>query len=163
MIAGNAVRIREHVRMFKFGDVYDLCDPGSGEVIGEAREKLSLGIKIARLLMSKRMLPVAIDLTVNGTTAPVATIRKGFTFWRARVEIRDATGTVLGILRAPVLSLFKYFDILSETGEKIGGVKGNLIGWNYSIEGAGGSRWARWRSNGRASRRRSSPRRTGTS
>ncbi len=138
MITPNVIGIREHARILKFGDVYDLWDPVTGAVIGEARERMSLLLKLGRMFMSKRVLPVGIDITLAGMPGAVATIRKGWTFWRAKVEIRGADGGLLGVLQAPVLSLFTYFNILSEAGEKIGGVKGNLMGWNYTIEGARG-------------------------
>lgn len=139
MISGNEVGIRERVRLFKFEDVYDLVDPVTGETVGEARERLSTILKFARLIIGKRVLPMEIGIRHAGSAAPVATISKGFTFWRAKVEIRDAGGTVLGVLQAPVLSLFKYFRLLSETGEEIGKVEGNLIGWEFTITGRDGA------------------------
>jgi uncharacterized protein YxjI len=133
--------VKEHVGLFKMSDAYDILDPESKAKIGLARESTPGWVQALRFLLNKRMLPTAVEIIESpddqGRGNLVATIRRGFTLLRAKVQIMVG-GREVGHLRSKLFSIGGGFTIHDATGRQIGEVKGSWTGWNFQILDQGG-------------------------
>lgn len=127
--------IREHVGFLKLSDTYDILDPETKEQLGIAKEKPGALMHLLRLLVNKRFLPTTV-FVYEGASAEdesklLFSIRRGLTFLRAKVDVCDRSGTVLGYFKRKLLSLGGAFFVFDAGGSQIATVKGDWKGWNF--------------------------------
>lgn len=129
----NNLFIKEHTGIFKAANNYDIFDMETKEPLMECREpNLGFMTKVFRFTKYKAMTPFDIFITSNGMT--VVNIKRGVTFFRSVVAVHDETGTQVGSLRK-IFKLFKpSFEMLSPSGEKLGELTGNFVGWEFSLK-----------------------------
>ncbi len=125
--------VREHVGLLKLTDAYDLLDPETGQPVGIARETVSGWLKYLRLLVKKHQLPTRVEIAPAEGQPPVLVLKRGFTFFRAKVEVTDGAGVPLGSLRAKLFSLGGGFHVFSADGQQFAEVKGDWKGWNFKL------------------------------
>jgi uncharacterized protein YxjI len=125
--------IKERVAFMKLSDTYDILDAESGATIGIAQERISGLVKTLRLLLGKRLMPTTVVIAEREGGAPVITLSRGPTFIRALVKVTDGAGKQLGVLRSKFFSFGGGFFVLNASGETVGEVKGNLVGWNFQF------------------------------
>ena len=134
--------IREHVGLLKLADTYDILDPQTHAQLGVAKEEPSMFLQLLGLVMERGMLPTKICVYEGGDAknlgALLFSIHRGFTFFRTRVEIRDAQGGLLGWLKSKLLTLGGAFSVFDAEGREVAGVKGEWIGWNFRLFDAKG-------------------------
>ncbi|MFW5844860.1 MAG: phospholipid scramblase-related protein [Planctomycetota bacterium] len=126
--------IREHVGMLKLADTYDILDPATQQTIGVAREQPGVFVHVLRFLLNKQMLPmrVAVYLGAEPDQAACAfTIKRGFTLFRSRVDVEDASGSKLGWFKSKALSLGGAFRVFDENDQEVALVKGDWKGWHF--------------------------------
>lgn len=133
--------VKEHVGMLKLTDAYDILDPATGKKVGFAHENLSALAKLGRLLIDKRLLPTRVEIKETEDGPAVLVLRRGFTFLRARVEVLDRSGTLLGWFRAKLLTLGGGFFVHNAEGKQVAEVKGDWKGWNFQFVAADGAQW----------------------
>lgn len=135
MLNLNTYFIREHLGILKWSDTYDLLDPATNLQIGIAKEEISGFMKILRLLINKQMLPTQINVyqTADGENlgAMQFSIKRGFTFFRSRVEVLDGQGEPLGYFQSKVFSLGGAFRVFSMDEQEVAMVKGDWKGFNF--------------------------------
>ncbi len=129
----NNLFIKEHTGIFKAANNYDIFDMETKEPLMECREpNLGFLTKIFRFTKYKSMTPFDIYITANGVT--LVNLKRGVTFFRSVVVVYDETGTPVGTLRK-IFKLFKpSFEMLSPSGEKLGELTGNFVGWEFSLK-----------------------------
>jgi hypothetical protein len=128
--------VRERVGFLKFGDVYDLLDPESQQVVGSAREEP--WAPWLRLVVNKRFLPTLVRvLEADGVTIAM-TLRKRATILRVRIEVFAADGRRLGALRNKLLSLSGVIEVLDAEERKIGEFSGGVFSWTRELKDASG-------------------------
>ena len=125
--------IKERVAFMKLSDTYDLLDAETGATIGIAQERISGLVKTLRLLLGKRLLPTTVVIAEHEGGAPLITLSRGPTFLRALVKVTDRAGKQIGVLRSKLFSFGGGFFVLNASGETVGEVKGNLVGWNFQF------------------------------
>jgi uncharacterized protein YxjI len=130
--------IKERVGFLKLTDRYDLYAPEDGRQIGFAQEKVGWFNHLMRLLVSKQMLPTCVEVCEQEAAAPLLTIRRGLTLFRAKVHVMDHTGKPVGYLRSKVLSLGGGFYVFDMGDRQVAEVKGDWKGWNFQMLDAGG-------------------------
>ncbi len=127
--------IREHVGFMKLSDTYDILDPETQVQIGIAKEEISGGMKALRLLVNKKMLPTRINVYAATSGEDIGdlqfSIKRGFTFLRAKVDVLDGQGTDLGYFKAKLFSLGGGFRVFTVDGQEVALVKGDWKGWNF--------------------------------
>lgn len=127
--------IREHVGFLKLADTYDILDPATREMIGIAKETPPVWVILLRFLVNKQMLPTQVHVCEGANPDDVSrrlfSIRRGFTFLRSRVEIRDASGVVVGWFKSKLLSIGGTFLVFDAQGNEVAVVKGDWKGWNF--------------------------------
>lgn len=138
--------IREHVGLFKLSDTYDIFDPNTQMQIGIAQEKPSLLVHILRIVffilsffpfiaISKRNLPTKVMVYAGNNpedeSKRLFSIERGFNLFRARIDICDHKGEVMGYLQNKLITVGCSFYIFDASGQQIAFVQGNWIGWNF--------------------------------
>lgn len=122
--------IRERVGVLKLTNTYDILDPATNQVIGVAKEEPPTWSKFLRLLLSAQMLPTAIYVYDLEGTNPVVSITRGFTFLRAKVQVRSG-GRDLGYFQTKWFSLRGGFNLLDPQNHQVAELKGNWVGWEF--------------------------------
>ncbi len=126
--------VKEHYGMLKLSDTYDILDPESQEKVGMARENISGGMKMLRLLINKKILPTAVDVTEGDENGPVAfRITRGFTFLRSRVMVEDSSGEHIGYFKSKMFSIGGGFYVYDMQDNQVAEVKGNWKGRNFKF------------------------------
>ena len=138
----NHLFIKEHTGIFKAANNYDIFDMETKEPLMECREpNLGIFTKIFRFTKYKAMTPFDIYISTNGFT--VVNIKRGVTFFRSVVAVYDETGPHVGSLRK-IFKLFKpSFEMLSPSGEKLGELTGNFVGWEFALTTTDGQELAK--------------------
>jgi uncharacterized protein YxjI len=131
--------IREHVGLIKFKDTYDILDPDTKAPLGIAKEITPGWVLALRMLLNKRMLPLAVAISAQDGNKRLLTLRRGFTFLRSKVWIEDANGQRIGYFRSKLFSLGGGFLIFDMQGTKIADIKGDWKGWNFRFLDASGT------------------------
>jgi uncharacterized protein YxjI len=119
--------IKEHVGMMKLHDTYDIFDAETNEQVGVAKETISTFATILRLLVNKQLIPTTVTVT-DMDDEVVFKIHRPFSLWRARVNIENADGEVLG----------GGFYVYDNNDEQFAEVKGDWKGWNFKFLTADG-------------------------
>lgn len=131
--------VREHVGVLRIKDVYDILDPRDGSQVGEAREVVPGWVVALRFLLNKQMLPTTVEIRDVVADRVVVRLRRGFTFFRAKVWIEGGDGTRLGYFRSKILSLGGGFVVYDTADARFAEVKGDWKGWNFRFLDKDGS------------------------
>jgi len=127
----NTIIVNEEMSILRFENKYQLMNE-NGELVGYVCQKLSTGAKIARLFMSKAMLPF--ELEIQDTDQKVlATIKRGFTLFMSKVDVLNSNDKLIGRFQGKLKLLGTRFDLEDEDGKKLGKIEGNLTGWDFKI------------------------------
>jgi uncharacterized protein YxjI len=124
--------VKEKVKFFKSHQTYDIFDYDSQEHIGTAEEKISGLVKTLRWFISKQLMPTTVEVR-DHDGALVFTIRRGGFFFRARVEVLNADGELIGYFKSKIISIGGGFWVYDKTDKQFAEVKGNFIGFKYRI------------------------------
>jgi uncharacterized protein YxjI len=133
---GNSYFIDEKVGFFKFENVYNVFNE-KGEPLGAVKQKLSVGAKILRILLNKKMLPFKLEIIDNNGQLQ-ATISRGWTFFMSKITIADDSGQTIGFIKQ-VFKFFKpTFKISDSSGQPIAEISGDWKAWNFAIQDSTG-------------------------
>ena len=130
--------VKERVGFLKLVDTYDILDPASGSTLGTASENVSGFLKALRLVVSKRLLPTAIEVRSGAAPTPVLTIKRSG-FFRPTVRVLDGQGELVGTFKSKLFTIGGGFFLLDAGGQQIGEVKGDWKGWNFRFLSAAGA------------------------
>ena len=137
MLNRNTFFIREHVGFMKLSDTYDILDPETQTQLGIAREKPGMLIHILRLLINKQALPTKVFVYTGADhddeNKLLFSIQRGVSIFRARVDVCDRHGNVLGWFRSKAFSLGGAFHVFDAADNELAYVKGDWKGWNFSF------------------------------
>ena len=131
--------IKERVGFLRFVDTFDIYDPVTGAQVGIAREKVSIAMKLLRLLVNKRLLPTRVEVRERDDAPVLMTLRRGIALLHARVTVRDAADMEVGLLKSKFFSIGGGFHILDAQEQPIAEVKGDWKGWNFRFLAPDGS------------------------
>lgn len=127
----NTYFIDEKVNFFKFENCYQIYNE-IGENIGTIKQKLSIGQKLLRLLLSKAMLPFLLEIK-NLDDNLEASISRGWTFLMSKITIKNSDGEVIGTIKQK-FKLFKpTFKIYDSSEVLIAEISGDWKAWNFKI------------------------------
>jgi uncharacterized protein YxjI len=131
--------VKERVGFLRFVDTFDIYDPATGVQIGIARENTSIVLKLLRLLINKRLLPTRVEVREREDTPVLMTLRRGASILTARVSVRDAMDTEIGLFKSKLFSIGGGFHVLDAHQQPIADVKGDWKGWNFRFLAPDGS------------------------
>jgi uncharacterized protein YxjI len=123
--------INQKVQLLKMANEYQVLDD-TGQPIGKVKEKLGSGGFILRLLINKAMLPFKLEIADNNEQVQ-ATISRGFTFFMSKIQVTMPDGSAPFFIKQKFKMFKAQFDILDQSGQKIGSINGDWKAWNFSI------------------------------
>lgn len=127
----NLFFVKEHARIFKAANNYDILDPESGQVIMECREDhLGFFTKLFRFTDYKRMTPFDIEVrTPEGQQ--IVRITRGVSIFLSRVKVFDENDQYIGGFKQKFFSIGGAFDVLNSQEQPICSLKGKWTGWDF--------------------------------
>ncbi len=132
MLSLSTLLVKEQVSFLRLSDTYDILDPATGQKVGQALETNNMLFKLLRLLVSKQLLPSSIAINdPHGIT--LFYIKKGPQILRAKVQVLNSQGVVVGYLKSKLFSLGGGFFVYDTNDKQIAEVKGDWKGWNFKF------------------------------
>jgi uncharacterized protein YxjI len=123
--------IDEKVGLLKYSNAYKVYNDQAVQ-IGNVQQTVPVWHKILRLFINKVLFPFSLDITdMNGVV--VASIRRGWNLWFAKIEILDGNGVMIGGIKQKFKLLKPLFNITDQFGTTIAQIKGDWKAWNFNI------------------------------
>jgi uncharacterized protein YxjI len=127
----NLYFIKEHVKIFKAANSFDIYDPATGQMIMEAREeRLGFFTKMFRFTDYKRMTPFEIDIKTPGGET-ILTVKRGVSFILSRVDVLDERQQLIGQFKQKFFSIGGKFEVLDPSGRSLCMLKGSWMSWDF--------------------------------
>ena len=127
----NLFFVREHVGMFKAANNFDVLDPETGEELLHCREpELGFFTRMLRFTDYKRMTPFDVRIATPAGE-PVVRVTRGVSVFLSKVEVTDASGTVLGGFQQKFFSIGGKFELQDARGQPLCMLAGKWTGWNF--------------------------------
>ncbi|MBX2915156.1 MAG: RNAase [Cyclobacteriaceae bacterium] len=138
----NLFFVKEHVKVFKAANSFDIFDPDSKQLVLQAREeRLGFFTKIFRFTDYKRMTPFEIDIkTPEGKT--VLIVKRGVSFFLSTVEVLDERGTLIGKFKQKFFSIGGKFEVLDASERPLCMLKGKWTSWDFRFVSNDGKEFA---------------------
>lgn len=138
----NLFFVKEHVKVFKAANSFDVFDPDTKQIILQAREeRLGFFTKIFRFTDYKRMTPFEIDIkTPEGKT--VLIVKRGVSFFLSTVEVLDERGTLIGKFKQKFFSIGGKFEVLDASERPLCMLKGKWTSWDFRFVSNDGKEFA---------------------
>lgn len=128
----NSYFIDEKVNMFQFENAYNVYSE-TGDHIGAVTQRLSVGHKLMRLFLDKKMMPFKMVIqSHNGNV--LTTIQRGWTFWMSKIEIIDSDNNVIGYVKQKFKFFKPEFQIVDASEKLIATITGDWKAWNFEIK-----------------------------
>jgi len=138
----NLYFVKEHVKVFKAANSFDIYDPDTKQIILQAREeRLGFFTKMFRFTDYKRMTPFEIDIkTPEGNT--IITVKRGVSLFLSTVEVLDERGTVIGKFKQKFFSIGGKFEVLDASERPLCMLKGKWTSWDFRFVSNDGKEFA---------------------
>jgi len=138
----NLFFVKEHVKVFKAANSFDVFDPDTKQVILQAREeRLGFFTKMFRFTDYKRMTPFEIDIkTPEGKT--VLIVKRGVSVFLSTVEVLDERGTLIGKFKQKFFSIGGKFEVLDASERPLCMLKGKWTSWDFRFVSNDGKEFA---------------------
>ncbi|MCW5909706.1 MAG: RNAase [Cyclobacteriaceae bacterium] len=138
----NLYFVKEHVKVFKAANSFDIFDPDTKQIILQAREeRLGFFTKMFRFTDYKRTTPFEIDIkTPEGKT--VLVVKRGVSFFLSTVEVLDERGTLIGKFKQKFFSIGGKFEVLDASERPLCMLKGKWTSWEFKFVAPDGKEFA---------------------
>lgn len=129
----NLFFVKEHVRIFKAANSFDIYDPSTGQIVLQAlEENLGFFTKMFRFTDYKRVTPFDIDIrTPQGQK--VLTVRRGVSFFLSKVEVLDDAGMLIGMFKQKFWSIGGRFEVFDANGKSLCMLRGKWTSWEFKF------------------------------
>ncbi len=138
----NIFFVKEHVKMFKAANSFDILDPETKQPVMECREE-SLGVftKILRFTDFKRMTPFNMVIkSIDGEK--IVTVSRGVSFFLSDVDVFDGNDIIIGRFKQKFLSIGGKFEVLDAEGRPLCMLKGKWTSWDFKFVSNDGKEFA---------------------
>lgn len=125
--------IKEHVGMLKLKSQYDIIDPNTKEILGEAIEYPGGFFQVLRLIINKRNLPTSVLVKDFISNQQGMRLEKSWGFFNFKVTVFDAEDQMIGYFKNKAFSFSGGFKVFDETDSLIAEVKGNWKTREYQL------------------------------
>jgi uncharacterized protein YxjI len=138
----NLYLVKEHVKIFKAANSFDVFDPETSELILECREEnLGFFTKIFRFTDFKRMTPFNMEIkTTSGQT--ILTVRRDVSWFLSTVEVIDEQKRLIGKFKQKFLSIGGKFEVLDTSERVLCTLKGSWTSWDFKFVSNDGKEFA---------------------
>ena len=129
----NLYFVKEHVKIFKAANSFDVFDPETKELILQCREEnLGFFTKMFRFTGYKRMTPFNIDIKTPGGET-VLTVQRGVSVFLSSVVVLDAKRRIIGKFKQKFFSIGGKFEVLDENERPLCMLKGSWTSWDFKF------------------------------
>lgn len=138
----NLYFVKEHVKIFKAANSFDVFDPETSEMILQCREEnLGFFTKMFRFTDYKRTTPFDIDIkTPAGET--ILTVKRGVSFFLSTVEVFDERKQLIGKFKQKLFSIGGKFEVLDASERPLCMLKGKWTSWDFKFVSNDGKEFA---------------------
>jgi uncharacterized protein YxjI len=138
----NLFFVKEHVRVFKASNFFDIIDPATGQIVLHCRENnLGFFTKLFRFTEYKRMTPFDIDIkTPEGEH--LITVKRGVSLILSKVDVFDGNGILLGRFKQKLFSIGGKFEVLDPNDRPLCMLRGKWTSWEFKFVSADGHDFA---------------------
>ncbi|MBX2897588.1 MAG: RNAase [Cyclobacteriaceae bacterium] len=138
----NLYFVKEHVKILKAANSFDIFDPDTKQLLLQAREeRLGFFTKMFRFTDYKRMTPFEIDIkTPEGKTLLI--VKRGVSFFLSTVEVLDERGTLIGKFKQKFFSIGGKFEVLDASERPLCMLKGKWTSWDFRFVSNDGKEFA---------------------
>ncbi len=138
----NLYFVKEHVKMFKAANSFDVFDPQTSELILQCREEnLGFFTKMFRFTDYKRMTPFNMEIKTP-TGATILTVRRGVSWFLSTVEVIDEQNRVIGKFKQKFFSIGGKFEVLDASERPLCTLKGRWTSWDFKFVANDGKEFA---------------------
>ncbi len=124
--------VDEKVNFLKFENSYRIFND-KGEHIGDIKQKLSVGQKLLRLVLNKKMLPFLLEIK-DANEIKQASISRGWTFFMSTIKIKDGGDNDIATIKQKFKFFKPTFRIMDTAGDQVAVITGDWKAWNFSIK-----------------------------
>jgi uncharacterized protein YxjI len=138
----NLFFVKEHVKIFKAANSFDILDPDSKQVVLQCREEnLGFFTKMFRFTDYKRMTPFNMEIkTLEGQT--ILTVKRGVSVFLSTVEVLDEKKRVIGKFKQKFFSIGGKFKVLDASERPLCMLKGKWTSWDFKFISNDGKEFA---------------------
>jgi uncharacterized protein YxjI len=138
----NTFFVKEHVKVFKAANSFDIFDAETQQKIMEAREdRLGFFTKLFRFTDYKRMTPFEIDInTTEGNR--ILTVKRGVTWFVSTVDVLDENNVLIGKFKQKFFSFGGKFEVLDASERSLCWLQGKWTSWDFKFVSNDGKEFA---------------------
>jgi uncharacterized protein YxjI len=136
LLQNNDFLIDEKVGMFKFENQYKIFND-EGHQLGRVQQRMSLGQKFLRMIISPAALPFKIEI-YDEKDAMILKVSRGWTFWMSKITIEDAQGMILGYVKQKFKLFTPKFEVLDSQNMLLAELKGDWTAWDFQLNNSQG-------------------------
>lgn len=138
----NLFFVKEHVKIFKAANSFDILDPDTKQIVLECREEnLGFFTKMFRFTDYKRMTPFNMVIkTMSGQK--IVTVRRGVSFFRSTVEVLNGQDMLIGKFKQHFFSIGGKFEVLDHNERPLCMLKGTWTSWDFKFISNDGKEFA---------------------
>jgi len=129
----NIFFVKEHVRMFKAANAFDILDPDTKQIVLQCQEE-NLGIftKLFRFTSYKRMTPF--NMEIKSTEGKkLLTIKRGVSLFLSNVQVLDENDNLIGKFKQKFFSIGGKFEVLDANERSLCVLKGKWTSWEFKF------------------------------
>jgi uncharacterized protein YxjI len=138
----NLFFVKEHVKIFKAANSFDIFDPDTKQIVLECREEnLGLFTKMLRFTDYKRMTPF--NMVIKAPAGQkIVTVRRGVSFFRSTVEVLNEQDALIGKFKQHFFSIGGKFEVLDQNERSLCMLKGTWTSWDFKFISNDGKEFA---------------------
>ncbi len=138
----NLFFVKEHVKIFKAANSFDIFDPDTKQIVLECREEnLGFFTKMIRFTDYKRMTPF--NMVIKATSGQkIVTVRRGVSFFRSTVEVLNEQDALIGKFKQHFFSIGGKFEVLDQNERSLCMLKGTWTSWDFKFISNDGKEFA---------------------
>ncbi|MBK5279157.1 MAG: RNAase [Bacteroidia bacterium] len=138
----NLFFVKEHVRIFKASNSFDVYDPDTKQIVLECREEnLGFFTRMFRFTDFKRMTPFNMEIKTP-TGERLLTVRRGVSFILSEVEVLNDKDKLIGKFKQHFFSIGGKFEVLDSNGRSLCMLRGKWTSWDFKFVAHDGKEFA---------------------
>ncbi|MCX8489514.1 MAG: phospholipid scramblase-related protein [Cyclobacteriaceae bacterium] len=139
----NLFFVKEHVKIFKAANSFDIIDPDSKQVVLQCREEgLGFFTKMLRFTDYKRMTPFNMEIRTP-EAQKILTVRRGVSIFLSDVEVADDKTSGIGKFKQKFFSIGGKFQVLDARECPLCMLKGKWTSWEFKFISNDGREFAK--------------------
>ena len=129
----NLFFVKEHVKMFKAANSFDIFDPETKQQVLQCEEEnLGFFTKMFRFTDYKRMTPFNMHVKdMNGNT--LFTVKRGVSLFLSTVDVLDSNNMLVGKFKQKFFSIGGKFEVLDASERPLCMLRGKWTSWEFKF------------------------------